>query len=345
MSLLATPSVCFNSSVYLESVCHNQGTCANETNAECECDGQYVKETFCRTTLSEEVNNANFPLYITIAIAFGIVIILTAYDFIIDLRLKVWPNLRRPIAFGKITLFLAAVVIFVHAVIDYLEHSANTHKYYDLVSVLGFFSDLLTLVTYSIATLSWISVILLAKGLGKKVKGLSVYRGYVLVANCVLLPLYLLSGVLRLLFKSDFILAESTVIGIAVFVFYLSLIIGTSVFIRKSFVWIRSLEISRRTATTDRVQLKTYFLVAANAIASVRFIFWMITIFAGTTTARLHLFRQILNATLSIFFVFLLLILENHVIRLPRMFFIRHFRSILTTQSISEPEKSEATPS
>eukprot|EP01128_Nolandella_sp_AFSM9_P000773 TRINITY_DN108_c0_g1_i19.p1 TRINITY_DN108_c0_g1~~TRINITY_DN108_c0_g1_i19.p1 ORF type:complete len:210 (-),score=25.18 TRINITY_DN108_c0_g1_i19:876-1505(-) len=201
MSLLATPSVCFNSSVYLESVCHNQGTCANETNAECECDGQYVKETFCRTTLSEEVNNANFPLYITIAIAFGIVIILTAYDFIIDLRLKVWPNLRRPIAFGKITLFLAAVVIFVHAVIDYLEHSANTHKYYDLVSVLGFFSDLLTLVTYSIATLSWISVILLAKGLGKKVKGLSVYRGYVLVANCVLLPLYLLSGVLVQLFR------------------------------------------------------------------------------------------------------------------------------------------------
>eukprot|EP01128_Nolandella_sp_AFSM9_P012639 TRINITY_DN947_c0_g2_i3.p1 TRINITY_DN947_c0_g2~~TRINITY_DN947_c0_g2_i3.p1 ORF type:complete len:443 (+),score=73.97 TRINITY_DN947_c0_g2_i3:42-1331(+) len=317
MSILPEHPLCFNSSVYLASVCHNQGTCANETNAECECDGQYVKETFCSTTISEELNNANFPLYITIAITFFIVILLTLYDFAVDIKLKAWPTINRPIAIGKLTLFLASAGLFIHAVLDYVEHSDNTHKYQALTSFFNFFSDFLTLMTYSIATLSWISVILTAKGLGKNIKGLKYYRTYVIVANCVLLPLYLISGVFTLIFESEFISVESRVVSVTVFVFYLSLIIGTTVFIRKAYVWIQSLGTSNRTAATKRVQLKTYFLVAANAVAAVHFVCWLVTLFAGTTTASFHLYRQILDIAMVVFSALLLLILENHIIRLP----------------------------
>eukprot|EP01128_Nolandella_sp_AFSM9_P003264 TRINITY_DN1388_c0_g1_i1.p1 TRINITY_DN1388_c0_g1~~TRINITY_DN1388_c0_g1_i1.p1 ORF type:complete len:452 (+),score=66.14 TRINITY_DN1388_c0_g1_i1:26-1357(+) len=312
------PTVCYNSSILLERVCNNHGTCANKTDAECVCEGQYVKENSCLTTISEELNNANFPFYVIIAIAFFLLIVMTLYDFIIDIRLKAWPSSKRPIAVGKITLFLASLAIFIHAVIDYAEHSANTKDFRDVKETLRFFSDFLTLMTYSIAALSWISVILKAKGLGKEMKGLAVYRRYVLVANLILLPIYFISNVLVLIFdESDLLVLINAGVALLVFMFYLSLIVGTSVFIWKAFVWIRSLEISRRTPTTERVKLKTYFLVGANIIASVRFVFWMIGLSSGNTSTKIHLYLLIVKTSQSVFFLFLLLILENHIVRLP----------------------------
>eukprot|EP01128_Nolandella_sp_AFSM9_P012641 TRINITY_DN947_c0_g3_i1.p1 TRINITY_DN947_c0_g3~~TRINITY_DN947_c0_g3_i1.p1 ORF type:complete len:472 (+),score=86.63 TRINITY_DN947_c0_g3_i1:127-1416(+) len=311
------PIVCYNSSEFLESVCNNHGTCANQTDAECECDGQYVKETYCRTTVSEELNNANFPLYVISAIAFAIVVVLTAYDFVIDLKLKAWPSVKRPIAIGKATLFVAAIALFFHEVIDYTEHSANSHEYADVTSVLSFFSDFLMLFSYSIATLSWISVILTAKGLGRNIKGLDNYRKFVLIANCILLPLYLVSCILTLIFDSEVIQTQTATVGAVVFIFYLTLMVGTSVFIRKSFVWIRSFEASSRTVTTRRVELKTYFLIGANLSACIVYVVLIASLVEGTTTAKMHLFRQVINLTIVVFYVFLLLVQENHIVRLP----------------------------
>eukprot|EP01128_Nolandella_sp_AFSM9_P005957 TRINITY_DN2984_c0_g1_i1.p1 TRINITY_DN2984_c0_g1~~TRINITY_DN2984_c0_g1_i1.p1 ORF type:complete len:421 (+),score=52.55 TRINITY_DN2984_c0_g1_i1:151-1263(+) len=317
MSLLFSEATyCFNTSVYLESVCYNHGLCPDKADAECVCSGQYVKETFCFTTISEELNYANIPLYITFAVAYSILIVLVTYDFLVDIKLKGF-SLGAPIIFGNITLFFSCVSLLISFIISYIEHKANTNIYSNVVKTLGFFSEFLMLTSYSIATLSWISVILTAKGLGEGLKGLAIYRMYVLVTNVIMLILYFFSGVLGLLFNSTFFVTLRATISVIVFFVALTLIFGTSVFILKAFRWVRSLDTAERTPAIERAQLKSSFLVGVNVSTSFNIIFWIFGAIYGTTTAKFHLYRLFLHASEIVILIFLLLILEKHILRLP----------------------------
>eukprot|EP01128_Nolandella_sp_AFSM9_P004278 TRINITY_DN1892_c0_g3_i1.p1 TRINITY_DN1892_c0_g3~~TRINITY_DN1892_c0_g3_i1.p1 ORF type:complete len:461 (+),score=81.00 TRINITY_DN1892_c0_g3_i1:33-1385(+) len=318
MSALFPPLVvCGNASVLADSLCNNHGTCANKTDAECVCDGQYVKDKYCLTTISEELNNANYPLYFIVGLSFTILALLVMYDFIIDIKLKVWPSLKRPIAMGKISLWISCIALLIQLVLYHIDHSNNTKLYKETVEFFRFISDFGTIVTYSISALSWISVILTAKSLGKGQKSLNHFRRYVLVANLVLVPIYFVTGIIGVFINDSAFLLPFLGVVLCMFIFYLSLIVGTSVFIKKAFTWIRALDDGTKSSTTRRVKLKTYFIVGANVVGILRYMLWIYSLAVADTATEQHLYILIIQASQVILFTFFLFIMENHIIRLP----------------------------